>query len=393
MRPTMQTPRFTEEALEIMFLEKSRDYPGGRIALLSDGRVVFPEIRFTPEIGKKYSCRVRFYERGDSVIGIAFPAEEKLSETEYLRDEQVTIAVTFVRERGSDLLARHPVSGAYIVPTDVSRNLITEGIQCWVMIVQRGTALNAHFIKNVESEAEKPPAATGKAILNYDPSFAASAENDLIAKKGMGKSPVFFFQGKNRFPWEILGIPQTAEMNDIRKAYRSLSKKFHPDKNPQTNHEDFVALAHAHDWATLHRQWTDDISAKIAARSSTNAEKPVAPITKKAVKPAAPIMPPAESNNSKPVSSGHHSEFPLDDENKAKLAALKAEKEAGKNGDQTIDCLDLKKRQITKLKTFGFGYLKAFLAGTEDEDRLKAIAEDTKIPLEDLVAARAKATQ
>lgn len=295
MRPIMQEPQFTEEMMELIFREKSRDYPGGRIALLTNGRVVFPEVRFTPEIGNKYACRVRFYERGESVIGIAFPTEDKLSETEYLREEQVIVPVTFVRERGSDLLARHPVSGAYIVPTDVSRNLITEGVQCWVMIVQRGTSLNAHFVKNVESEAEKPPAATGKAIADYDPSFAASAENNLIAKKGMGKSPIFFFQGKNRFPWEILGIPRTAEMDDIRKAYRSLSKKFHPDQNPQANHEDFVALAHAHDWATLHRQWTDDIAAKIAARSKETAATAEEPATTEAT--------PTESEqDKKPVS-------------------------------------------------------------------------------------------
>lgn len=265
-------PRFTEEEIDLVFREKSREYPGGRIALLADGRVVFPEIRFTPEIGNRYSCRVHFYERGEAVIGIAFPTEDKLSENEYLRGEQVTVPVTFVRERGSDLLARHPVSGAYIVPTDASRSSITEGVQCWVMLVQRGTSLNAHFVKNVEGE-EKPPTAD-KEIVNYDASFATNAEQSLLEKKGMGKPPVFFFQSKNQFPWEILKVERAGETEEIRTAYRDLSKKFHPDQNPKADHEDFVALAHAHDWMTFRRQWADDIAAKTAALSATEAGKP-----------------------------------------------------------------------------------------------------------------------
>ncbi|MGI6191267.1 MAG: DnaJ domain-containing protein [Eubacterium sp.] len=34
----------------------------------------------------------------------------------------------------------------------------------------------------------------------------------------------------NRDPYEILGIPRNASQDDIRKAYRELVKKYHPDK-------------------------------------------------------------------------------------------------------------------------------------------------------------------
>ncbi|MGN1383456.1 MAG: DnaJ domain-containing protein [Eubacterium sp.] len=34
----------------------------------------------------------------------------------------------------------------------------------------------------------------------------------------------------NKDPYEILGIPRTASQDDIRKAYRELVKKYHPDK-------------------------------------------------------------------------------------------------------------------------------------------------------------------
>ena len=32
--------------------------------------------------------------------------------------------------------------------------------------------------------------------------------------------------------YNILGVPETASKDDIKKAYRSLSLKLHPDRNP-----------------------------------------------------------------------------------------------------------------------------------------------------------------
>lgn len=32
--------------------------------------------------------------------------------------------------------------------------------------------------------------------------------------------------------WQLLGLKKDASEREIKKAYRNLSKKYHPDKNP-----------------------------------------------------------------------------------------------------------------------------------------------------------------
>ena len=47
-----------------------------------------------------------------------------------------------------------------------------------------------------------------------------------------------------RDPYSVLGIAKTASQDDIRKAYRKLAKKYHPDLNPgdKKAEEEFKAL-------------------------------------------------------------------------------------------------------------------------------------------------------
>ncbi|OCK76557.1 DnaJ-domain-containing protein [Lepidopterella palustris CBS 459.81] len=49
--------------------------------------------------------------------------------------------------------------------------------------------------------------------------------------------------------YKLLGIKKDASEREIKKAYRTLSKKFHPDKNPgdQSAHDKFVLVAEAYD--------------------------------------------------------------------------------------------------------------------------------------------------
>src|SRR5262252_2368862 len=49
--------------------------------------------------------------------------------------------------------------------------------------------------------------------------------------------------------YKVLGVPRTATESEIRKAYRNLARKYHPDKNPGNAHaeEKFKAVSHASD--------------------------------------------------------------------------------------------------------------------------------------------------
>lgn len=50
-------------------------------------------------------------------------------------------------------------------------------------------------------------------------------------------------------PYEVLGVPKTAGIEEIKKSYRKLAKKYHPDLNPGNKEAEkkFKAVSHAFD--------------------------------------------------------------------------------------------------------------------------------------------------
>ncbi|KAK4998799.1 DnaJ-related protein scj1, partial [Elasticomyces elasticus] len=49
--------------------------------------------------------------------------------------------------------------------------------------------------------------------------------------------------------YKLLGLEKNASDGELKKAYRTLSKKYHPDKNPgdETVHQKFVEVAEAYE--------------------------------------------------------------------------------------------------------------------------------------------------
>ncbi|CAM6001200.1 unnamed protein product, partial [Sphagnum balticum] len=49
--------------------------------------------------------------------------------------------------------------------------------------------------------------------------------------------------------YSLLGVTRSADLKDIKRAYRDLSKKYHPDKNPDNKeaHDKYVQIAHAYE--------------------------------------------------------------------------------------------------------------------------------------------------
>jgi DnaJ-class molecular chaperone len=49
--------------------------------------------------------------------------------------------------------------------------------------------------------------------------------------------------------YDVLGLPKHATISEIKKAYRTLSKKLHPDMNPDPEaHNKFIEIQEAYEF-------------------------------------------------------------------------------------------------------------------------------------------------
>lgn len=63
--------------------------------------------------------------------------------------------------------------------------------------------------------------------------------------------PILLLAGKDYY--SILGVTRSASKREVKKAYKELSKKYHPDKNPgdDTAKDKFVEIAQGTELVTV----------------------------------------------------------------------------------------------------------------------------------------------
>jgi len=74
--------------------------------------------------------------------------------------------------------------------------------------------------------------------------------------------------------YKILGLPDTASEADVRKKYRLLVMKYHPDKNPSDSaHARFIEITEAYEILTGKRPFKSDVSINLKTEQQDKEER------------------------------------------------------------------------------------------------------------------------
>src|SRR5438309_283284 len=90
-------------------------------------------------------------------------------------------------------------------------------------------------------------------------STSPDAESNFVSVRFGPRAPLQYLRVRSttttmnatmpRDPYEVLGVSKSATAEEINKAYRKLSKKYHPDRNPGDKEADakYKEVQSAHD--------------------------------------------------------------------------------------------------------------------------------------------------
>lgn len=118
-----------------------------------------------------------------------------------------------------------------------------EAVNAAEHLVEEESTLEAYWaLGDAYTEAEKFEDALRIFRQALDEAPEGEGEQTQQAKRKVKEAEVALKQSKEKNYYKILGLPRTATSKEIKKAYRELAMKWHPDKNLGTNmpEEDLV---------------------------------------------------------------------------------------------------------------------------------------------------------